>query len=300
LPPTALASSAKSPGTFETPPLLPVVDESIAFATDVTAKSAIFNGFVNPGNGATSYHFAYGLQAGHYTNVLPDVGIGSVFSPVPVEQAIPPGSLTSGTTYHFALTAHNAAGTVTGAEETFTTASLGTPPETAPVLSTTPVSDITQTGAVVGASIDSGGLAATFELELGSDLGYATQIFGGTTAPEKGPQLVSFALSDLPAATVFDYRVCATDQNGKVCAENQSFRTLEYPNQIAQPISAAIIPFIAPSEVSVSTKGRSTRSQKLARAIQVCKAERPRSRRVKCRARAHKRYGASSRKTTHK
>ena len=57
--------------TFETPPPPPIVNESPVFATEVTTNSAILNGVVNPGNGSTTYHFAYGLQANDYTATLP-------------------------------------------------------------------------------------------------------------------------------------------------------------------------------------------------------------------------------------
>ncbi len=49
--------------TFTTPPLAPVV--TTLMATSVTASNATLNGTVNPGNGATTAYFQYGLDANY-------------------------------------------------------------------------------------------------------------------------------------------------------------------------------------------------------------------------------------------
>ena len=76
-------------GTFETLPLAPIMDEipRVCHGSDHRQRHLERSG--NPGNGPTTYHFAYGLQAHSYPNALPNVGIGTGLAPIAVEQALP-------------------------------------------------------------------------------------------------------------------------------------------------------------------------------------------------------------------
>ena len=176
-------------GTFETLPLAPVVDEPPAVVSEVTTSSVIFDGFVNPGNGVTRYHFAYGREAGHYTTSLPSVGIGTGLIPVPVEQASLPDSLTPGTVYHFALIATNAAGTIIGSDQTFSTTSSGAAPEVLPVLSTGPATAVAQNSATITGTAYAEGTATICCFHLGVNSSYGTVIVFGRIEPEHGAVL---------------------------------------------------------------------------------------------------------------
>ena len=229
-------------GTFETLPLAPIINEPPAFATEVTATGAVLNGEVNPGNGPTTYHFAYGLQAGNYPNALPDVGIGTGLTSIPVEQAIPPASLSPNTTYHFALIASNAADTVTGSDETFTTASIGTPPETPPVVSTGPAEGIAQNTATLTGTVYPENTQTMYRFELGSSAAYGTVIFGGEAGRERGRVSVTQAVGNLQPGVTYHYRLVAVSAAGTTFGPDRSFTTTTFPQEIFQPATPALVP----------------------------------------------------------
>ncbi len=229
-------------GTFETLPLAPVVDESPAFITEVTTNSAIFNGYVNPGNGPTTYHFAYGREAGHYTNVLPNVGIGTGLAPIPVEQAPPPASLAPNTTYHVVLTASNASGTVVGSDRTFTTASAGTLPETPPVVSTGPAESIGQNTATLTGTVYPEHTPTTYRFELGTTSAYGTVLTGGEAGREGGRAQVTQLVGNLQPGTTYHMRLVAFSAAGTTAGPDRSFTTTTFPQEIFQPATPALVP----------------------------------------------------------
>jgi hypothetical protein len=111
------ATSRGEDCTFETSPELPVVFG--ASVSNLKTDGVVFHGFVNPGNGVTTYHVEYGLTAG-YGSVLASVGIGGGFLTRAIEQASET-VLRPGTEYHYAIVAENRAGTTVGEDQTFTT-----------------------------------------------------------------------------------------------------------------------------------------------------------------------------------
>jgi hypothetical protein len=103
--------------TFTTPGPPSIASES---ATDVTSTEAILRTQVNPGQLDTTYHFEYGTTTAYGTSVpTPDGDVGSGGTDQPASTPI--SGLQPGTTYHFRVLAHNAQGTTTGADHTFTT-----------------------------------------------------------------------------------------------------------------------------------------------------------------------------------
>jgi hypothetical protein len=229
-------------GTFQMLPLLPVVDEPTAFATEVTMSEATLNGEINPGNGPTTYHFAYGFHAGSYTSVLPSVGIGTGFASIPVKQAIPTASLAPNTTYHFALVASNAAGTVVGADETFKTASNGTPPETPPVVSTGPAESIAQNTATLTGVVYPENARTTYRFELGTGTEYGTTILGGEAGREGGEVKVAQPIGNLQPGVTYHYRLVAVNAAGTTIGLDRAFTTSTFPQEIFQPVTPALVP----------------------------------------------------------
>jgi hypothetical protein len=228
-------------GAFETLPLLPVVDESPAVASEVTTEGAILNGVVNPGNGSTVYHFAYGLEADSYTQALPNVGIGSGVASVPVEQAIGPAALRPNTTYHFALIATNAAGTVTGADESFTTTSAGNPPETAPAVSTGPAESVFPSSAILTATVYPQGSPTTYLFEVGTTSAYGTILSGGEAGRGQSAVPVAQALGNLLPGVTYHYRVVAFNAAGIAAGPDLSFTTPSLPSGIVQPATPQLL-----------------------------------------------------------
>jgi hypothetical protein len=228
--------------TFTTLPLPPVANEAPAYATEITTEGAILNGLVNPGNGSTVYHFAYGEEAGSYPHALPTVGIGAGFEAISVEQAIPSGSLAPGTTYHFALTASNSSGTVTGPDEIFTTPSNGAPSTRPPLAETGPAESIGQNTATVSGTVDPEGLITGYRIDFGLDAHYGTVVSVGNVGSGDAAVAVSQALSGLQPGTTYHYRIVAFSAAGTTSGGDRSFTTSILPAGIFQPGTPGLVP----------------------------------------------------------
>lgn len=93
-------------------------------ATGVGATTATLNGTVSPNGNDTTFSFQYGTTA-EYGSVTSTQGPISGNGDRSVSADVT--GLTASTTYHFRLVATNSAGTVYGADMTFTTTAPGTP-----------------------------------------------------------------------------------------------------------------------------------------------------------------------------
>lgn len=110
--------------SFTTPAPAPAV--STGGATNVTSSGATIGGVVNPAGLATTYLVEFGTNRTYGHSTAPaSAGSGSANVPVSVTLS----GLHARTAYHYRLVATNAAGTVVGADETFTTSrALGRAP----------------------------------------------------------------------------------------------------------------------------------------------------------------------------
>jgi hypothetical protein len=104
---------------------------------------------------------------------------------------------------------------------------------------------------------------------------------------------------DLQPGTTYYYRACATNQDGTTCGAERSFTTPGYPNPFAAPKTLPLlaIPVFPAVEYPTSTRHpkHTTKAQKLAKALKVCK-KKPKSKRASCEKQAHKKYGPSKKK----
>ena len=146
--------------------------------------------------------------------------VGSGTSNVAVSAAI--STLTANTTYHFRVSATNAGGTSTGADQT-----LKTLPN-APTVKTEPATSVTQSTATLNASVNpNGGEVSECKLEYGT-----TEAYGSSAPcvppPESGtsPVAVSAALESLAENTTYHFRISATDANGTSVGSDATFKTL--------------------------------------------------------------------------
>jgi hypothetical protein len=283
-------------GTFATPPLPPEISASAV--TGVTAEGALFTGAVNPGNGQTSYHFAYGESEGEYTHTLPAIAIGSGRAPVAVEQASE--TLTPGTTYHYALITSNSAETVTGPDHTFTTPTAASEPTTPPTAITGAITSLTQTTASVTGTTDTAGLPATYTFELGTTTStYPTHIYGTISAGGGGGETpLAASVSGLAPGTTYHYRLTVTDQAGSTTGIDQTFTTPGFPPTILQPPTPLLIPFTPPAAIPAHKPSSPplSRAQRLQKALQACKGK-PRHKRAACEREARKRYGSHAKRS---
>ena len=99
-------------------PLAPTVTTTAA--SGITTNAATLTGTVNPNNQSTTAQFLYGLTT-NYNLAVAVSGTLTGSSAQAVNAAIT--GLTPVTTYHFTITATNNSGSVTGLDQTFTTAS---------------------------------------------------------------------------------------------------------------------------------------------------------------------------------
>src|SRR5438874_8807935 len=86
-------------------------------ATLVASSSATLNGTVDPHGFSTSVHFEYGTTTSYGTMTAPQTKTGNTYQNVSANIS----GLSASTTYHFRIVAMNSAGTVHGADRTFTT-----------------------------------------------------------------------------------------------------------------------------------------------------------------------------------
>jgi hypothetical protein len=87
-------------------------------ASEVQQTNATLNGTVNPNGTDTHYHFQYG-ETTAYGFLTPETDAGSGTNSVPESTGVT--ELQPGTTYHYRLTASNAADTSYGSDQTFET-----------------------------------------------------------------------------------------------------------------------------------------------------------------------------------
>lgn len=111
------------------PPIL-----GTASATALTDSGATIEGSVNPDDSATTYEVLYGPTSS-YGSATGQVSLAAGVLAQSV--AVPLTGLSPSTTYHFAIEATNAFGSVTTADGTFATAAAPSPP--APVVTPAPV-----------------------------------------------------------------------------------------------------------------------------------------------------------------
>jgi hypothetical protein len=110
--------------TFKTVQLAP--DVATEPAQDITPDHATLQATVNAHNQATTYFFEYGTSTAYGSSIPATKDAVAETSGGPntagaAEQAI--YGLANATTYHYRVVAHNSAGTVHGADQTFTTTS---------------------------------------------------------------------------------------------------------------------------------------------------------------------------------
>jgi hypothetical protein len=123
-------------------------------ATNLTLTTATLNGIVNANSISSDVTFKYGTTTSYGQEVTADQSPVTGNSSTNVSADI--SGLTAGTTYHFRVKAENSFGTSYGDDKAIKKSGH------TPILTTTPVTDITNTTAISGGNItDDGGVAIT-------------------------------------------------------------------------------------------------------------------------------------------
>jgi hypothetical protein len=280
--------------TFKTLEVAPVIDAQPGSASNVTQFSASLNGTINPGNAPTSYHFLYGPTSS-YGSVAPAPDRYLPVNPAddPVTQTV--SGLEAGTTYHFALAASSPGGTVQGPDETFTTPSV--PP---PLANTGPAVEVTRAGAAVTGTVDSMGWDTTYHVQYGTTTLYGANwpTIDTDIGALTGNQPIAVNIENLQPATLYHYRLVATNPGGTSYGTDQTFTTAQYPLSVIQeaPLLAANLGFLKPEATTgKSTSKPLTRVQKLTNALKACKRK-PKKQHGQCEKQARARYGPITKK----
>jgi Ca2+-binding RTX toxin-like protein len=213
----------------------------------VGGTTATLKGTVDPGGQATTWQFEYGPTASYGTKTTArNAGSGTAAVDVSADLT----GLTPGTTYHYRLTATNAAGTARGADGIFTTA----PP---PAATTGAATDVTPTAATVAGSVDPNGLSTTWFVEFGTSTSYGSRTDNGTVAGGTAAVPVTVRLTGLQAGRTYHYRVVATSEAGTSRGADRTLVTITPPTARTAP-ATLVGPTSARLNGAVNPGGRAT------------------------------------------
>jgi Ca2+-binding RTX toxin-like protein len=213
----------------------------------VGGTTATLKGTVSPGGQATTWQFEYGPTTSYGAKTTAR-SAGSGTAAVDVSADVT--ALTPGTTYHYRLTATNAAGTARGADGIFSTA----PP---PAAVTGAAGDVTPTAATVAGTVDPNGLPTTWFVELGTSTSYGTRTDTGSVAGGTAAVPVSVRLSALQPGRTYHYRVVATSEAGTARGADRTFVTIAPPTARTAP-ATRVGPTSARLNGGVNPGGRAT------------------------------------------
>src|SRR5207249_2599508 len=177
------------------------------------------NATVNPnGSNVSECKLEYGTTTSYGSSVPCTPAPGSGTSNVEVSAAV--SSLTPNTTYHFRISATNAGGASTGADETLKTLA------NAPTVKTEPASAVSQTTATLNATVNPNGLeVAKRKFEYGTTTSYGSSV---PCAPAPGSGTANVAVSavvtGLTENTVYHFRIAATNAGGTAQGADETFQ----------------------------------------------------------------------------
>ncbi len=210
---------------LKTLPLAPGV--ATGSATSVTPTTATLNGTLTPNGGeVTECEFEYGPTSAYGQSVPCTQSPGSLGTgTTPVAVSAPVTGLAIGGTYHFRISASNAGGRSTDADEMFTTH------DAQPTVVTAAVSSLAQTSATLNATVDPNGsevTACTFQ--YGTTTGYGASVpCSAVRGAGTSVIAVSAAVSGLTANTTYHYNVSATNALGTGEGADGTFTTPPVP-----------------------------------------------------------------------
>jgi len=220
--------------TFTTDAVTPLASTSPA--TGATGDGVTLGATVNPRNSATGYRFEWGTTTAYGAAVpVVDELVGDDDTGHAVTQALT--GLAPNTTYHFRVVATSDAGVTTGADETFTTASV------APDAATADAAAVTDAAATLSGAVNPRNDATTYRFEWGLTAAYGqTSAPAGVGAVDLVAHQVTYALDGLAAGTTYHFRLVASSAGGTSYGEDRTFTTtaaLTVPPTLPPPAGEA-------------------------------------------------------------
>jgi hypothetical protein len=188
-------------------------------AASIGTNAATLNATVNPDGQNTSVRFLYGLGTNYNfsTNLT---GVLSGTTAQAVSATI--GGLTPGTIYHFAAAATNLSGSVTGLDQTFSTATLVL---SAPAVTTVNASGVTTNSATLNGTVNPNNQNTTVQFLYGLTTNYTFVTNLPVVLSGGSPQSVSAAISGLTPATTYHFALSATNNSGSITGLDLTFTT---------------------------------------------------------------------------
>ncbi len=187
--------------TFEGPTV------TTSAASSVDAVSATLNGTIDPGGVSSTYHFEYGQDINYGSQTTesdPIGGTGAVAATAPLTGLLP------NTTYHYRIVGTNAAGSITGDDQTLTTDAAPPTLDGVPAF----VSAITTAGATLNGTLNPNSSDTSFHFEYGTDTGYGHSTPVADAGAGSADQPVTAELTGLAAGTTYHYRLVADNGTG--------------------------------------------------------------------------------------
>ena len=241
-------TSKGSDETFKTLPNAPTVVTKAA--TSIKQTTATATATVNPNSGEVSEcKFEYGtsISYGQVASCASLPGSGS--SPVEVTAAL--SGLTANTTYHFRISATNAAGVSKGADETLLTL------PNAPTVVTKAASPIGQSTATLTGTVNpNGGEVTKCEFEYGTTVSYGSTA-PCSPAPGSGTSAVavSAAITGLSANTTYHFRISATNAGGTSKGSDETLKTTANAPTVVTKAASPIAQTTATLNATVNPNG---------------------------------------------
>ena len=209
--------------TTPTPPPAPVLGTGAGSPqiTNITSTGATATATIDPGSTPTTVMVNYGTSTSYGNQVQQTIAANAG----PTVVSIPLSGLTPSTGYDADIVATNGGGSVTSGNLTFTTAMAQSAPS--PAIGSGTISGTPdEHGATVQASIGTGGLATTYDVQYGTSTSY-----GAATSPQSiaaggtDPHAASTTLSGLMPGTTYHARFVATGPGGTTNGGDFTFTT---------------------------------------------------------------------------
>jgi phosphodiesterase/alkaline phosphatase D-like protein len=201
---------------FTTTLIPPSATSNVASA--VNSNSATLNGVVNANNAATTISFEYGMTLSYGTVLTASPASASGTANTSASYNL--SGLLPNATYHYRIIATNAAGTVYGADQSFTTTAV------VPVATTSSATTVQANHAVMNGIVNANNDNTSITFEYGTTISYGTTV-NAVPSSAKGMNNtnVSFELWNLLPNQLYHYRVVATNSAGTTNGLDATFNT---------------------------------------------------------------------------